>query len=154
MTLTRLRQGGAVIAVLAAAFAVAAVGSSAQSSHATAASISAQTAIDWNLIAVNTVRAEAPAKFQIEGLIYMAYVQAAVYDAVTTTNGRYLPYHALALTAPGASPRAAVASAAYTTLAYYFPDQAVSLTAAYTDYLNNTLSMLPARAKQAGVAVG
>jgi hypothetical protein len=111
-------------------------------------------AIDWNLIAVNTVRAAAPAKFQIEGTLYMSYVQAAVYDAVTTIKGRYTPYRSLGINVPGASPRAAVAAAAYTTLSYYFPAQAVSLTATYTDYLNNKLSMLTATAKQAGVAAG
>jgi hypothetical protein len=118
------------------------------------ASIPAQAAIDWNVIAVNTVRAAAPAKFQIEGLIYVSYVQAAVYDAVTAIKGRYEPYRKLGLTSPHASPRAAVAAAAYETLVYYFPAQAAALTSAYTDYLNNTLSMLPADAKQAGVAVG
>ena len=76
---------------------------------------------------MTTVRAATPAKAQIEGMLYMSYVQAAVYDAVTAIKGRYKPYHSIGLTAPGASPRAAVASAAYTTLAYYFPAQAASL---------------------------
>ena len=46
--------------------------------HTTAATISPQTALDWNLITVNTVRAATPAKFQIEGTLYVSYVQAAV----------------------------------------------------------------------------
>jgi len=154
MKLSRLRLGGALVAVSAVALAVGTTGSVAQSSRATASTISPQTAIDWNLIAVNTVRAEIPAKFQTEGLMYLAYVQASVYDAVTTIKGRYVPYQSLGLTAPNASPRAAVASAAYTALSYYFPDQAVSLTATYTDYLTKTLDSVPAAAKQAGVAVG
>ena len=58
----------------------------------------------------------------------MAYVQAAVYDAVTAIKGRYTPYHSLGVSVQGASPRAAVASAAYTTLSYYFPAQAAALT--------------------------
>ncbi len=150
----KLRVGGALVVVLLGVLAVGASGGGAQSSRMNAATISPQTAIDWNLIAVNTVRAETPAKFQVEGTIYMSYVQAAVYDAVTAIKGRYVPYHGLGLTAPNASPRAAVAAAAYTTLSYYFPDQAVSLTATYTDYLNKTLAALPAAAKQSGVAVG
>jgi hypothetical protein len=154
MKLTRLRLAAALVITGAAVLAVEAGGGGAQSSRARAATVSPQVALDWNLIAVTTVRAASPAKAQIEGTLYMSYVQAAVYDAVTTIKGRYKPYHSLGLTAPGASPRAAVAAAAYTTLSYYFPAQDASLTATYTDYLNKTLSALPAAAKQAGVAVG
>ena len=113
---------------------------------------SAATATDWNIIAVNTVRAATPALFQVEGLIYMAYVQASVYDAVTKIEGRYQPYHDF--TAPvdtaGASPDAAVAAAAYTALAYYFPAQAVTLGTTYTSYIAG----LPAAGQAAGVAIG
>ena len=49
--------------------------------------------LTWNTNAVNAVRASSPAKFQVEGLIYMSYVQAAVYDAATKIAGRYKPYH-------------------------------------------------------------
>jgi hypothetical protein len=148
------RKLAAGIAAFAIALVVGAGITGASTTRATAATISPQAALDWNLIAVNTVRAATPAKFQIESTLYMSYVQAAVYDAVTTIKGRYTPYRALALKAPGASPRAAVAAAAYTTLSYYFPAQAASLTTAYTDYLNVALAALPAAAKQAGVAVG
>ena len=141
--------GVAVIALLAGAGVT-----GASTSRAVGEKISPQVALDWNVIAVNTVRAAAPAKFQIEGNLYMSYVQAAVYDAVTTIKGRYVPYHVIGISAPGASPRAAVAAAAYTTLSYYFPAQAASLQSTYTDYLNITLQALPAAAKQAGVAVG
>jgi hypothetical protein len=113
---------------------------------------SAATANDWNIIAVNTVRAAAPAKTQVEGLIYMSYVQASVYDAVTKIEGRYQPYHDF--TAPvdtsGASPDAAVAAAAYTALAYYFPAQAGTLGTTYTSYLAG----LPGEGRDAGVAIG
>jgi hypothetical protein len=154
MKLIRVRVIAALLVAVVVVLAVEAGGGGAQPSRASAATISPQTALDWNLIAVTTVRAAAPAKFQIEGTLYMSYVQAAVYDAVTAITGRYVPYHSLGLKAPGASPRAAVAAATYTTLSYYFPAQAASLTATYTDYLNNTLAVLPAAAKQAGVAVG
>jgi hypothetical protein len=47
---------------------------------------------EWNRIAEDTVvRSRA---FQNEGLIYMAYVSAAVYDAVVAIEGRYRPYGA------------------------------------------------------------
>jgi hypothetical protein len=122
--------------------------------------VSPQTVLDWNVIAVDTVRAATPAKFQIEGQLYMTYVQAAVYDAVAAINGKEggkgkdTPFRKLKISIPDASSRAAAASAAYSTLVYFFPAQAATLTSKYTDYLNLTLSSLPAESKQAGVAVG
>ena len=147
-----------VVALVAIAFAGLTVigGSGASASRQNGTKTSAQTAIDWNKIAVSTVLSTSlsPTKFQIEGLIYMSYVQAAEYNAVTAINGRYEPY-ASTLPAPaGASPRAAVAAAAYTTLAYYFPTLAPSLVSTYTDYLNVTLAQLPEKAKLGGIAVG
>jgi len=116
------------------------------------APVSAQAALDWNLIAVTTVRGAVPAKFQTEGLIYMSYAQAAVYDAVTKIEGRYVPYHRFhAPRSPRhASAPAAVAAAAYTALAYYFPDQAAGLTTTFDAYVAG----LPARGKAAGLAIG
>lgn len=151
---TRLHALAAACVIGIVGLVVGVAGPTASLSRQSAATISPQTALDWNVIAVNTVRAAVPAKFQIEGLVYMSYVQAAVYDAVTALKGRYVPYHSFGVSAAGASPRAAVAAAAYTTLTYYFPAQSPTLTTAYTDYLNVTLAALPAAAKQAGVAVG
>jgi hypothetical protein len=110
------------------------------------------TALGWNTIAVNTVRAAAPAKFQVEGLIYMSYVQASVYDAVTKIEGRYQPYHDFVspVDADGASPDAAVAAASYTVLAYYFRAQATTLATSYVSFLAG----LPDAGKNAGIAVG
>lgn len=154
MRLTRIRITVAVAVLGVAVLATGVGGPAAAPTRSNQAKLPAKTALDWNLIAVDTVRAATPAKAQIEGTIYMAYVQAAVYDAVTAIEGRYKPYHSLGVTVPGASPRAAVASAAYSTLLYYFPAQAAALTSTYTTYLNVDLAMLPAAAKQAGVAVG
>jgi hypothetical protein len=118
---------------------------------ATAApSPSAQVVLDWNLNAVTAVRASTPAKFQTEGLIYMSYVQAAVYDAVTKIEGRYVPYHDFAADPTGASPEAAAISAAYNTLVAYLGDPAGTLLAAY----NASLAALPDAGKVAGIAVG
>jgi hypothetical protein len=114
------------------------------------ASPSAQVVLDWNLNAVTAVRASTPAKFQIEGLIYMSYVQAAVYDAVTKIEGRYVPYHDFAADPTGASPEAAVVSAAYNTLVAYLGDPAGTLLAAY----NASLAALPDVGRAEGVAVG
>ena len=88
--------------------------------------------LTWNTNAVNAVRASSPAKFQVEGLIYMSYVQAAVYDAVTKIAGGYKPYHDFTFAVvPGASVQAAVAAAARTTLDNYLPDQQATVDAEY-----------------------
>jgi hypothetical protein len=116
------------------------------------APIPATAVVDWNTIAVTTVRGSLPAKFQIESDLYMGYVQAAVYDAVVKITGRYQSYHEF--TSPvsprGASVPAAVAAAASTALAYYFPAQQPALQATYTAYLTS----LPADGQAAGVAIG
>jgi hypothetical protein len=92
--------------------------------------------VTWNTNTVNAVRASLPMKVQTDGMVYMSYVQAAVYDAVTKISGRYAPYHDFAFTvAPGASVQAAVAAASRRTLDYYLPDQAATVDALYTTYL-------------------
>ena len=157
----RMHLRGAVAAVVLGICALGAgtSGPTAVPNAAAQSTVSPQAALDWNLIAVNTVRAATPAKFQIEGALYMTYVQAAVYDAVAAIRGsdgkgKDRPYRELGFSARGASPRVAVASAAYSTLVYYFPAQAATLTSTYTDYLRTALAAVPADAKQAGAAVG
>ena len=138
----------AVAAVLAAM-----VGAVSAASSSAAASLVPTAVLDWNQVAVTTVRSATPPKFQPEGLVYMSYVQAAVYDAVTKIEGRYVPYHDFAIdpsVVARASSEAAVAAAAYTTLAYYFPAQANALTATYNSYLAG----LPDEGKEGGIAVG
>jgi hypothetical protein len=156
MTFNKLRLGIAVVAIVCAGLTVGISGSGASTARQNGTKISAQAAIDWNKIAVSTVLSTSlsPTKFQIEGLIYMSYVQAAEYNAVTAISGRYASYNSTLTAIPGASPRAAVAAAAYTTLAYYFPTLAPSLVSTYTDYLNVTLAQLPEKAKLAGIGVG
>jgi hypothetical protein len=98
--------------------------------------VPADAVLTWNTNAVNAVRASLPAKFQTEGLIYMSYVQAAVYDAVTKIAGRYDPYHDFTMTVvPGASLQAAVAAATQTTLDYYLPDQQSTVDGEYNTYI-------------------
>ena len=92
--------------------------------------------LTWNTFAVNAVRASTPTKVQTDGMVYMSYVQAAVYDAVIKLEGRYVPYHDFAFTvARGASVQAAVAAAARTTLDHYLPDQQATVDAEYSAYL-------------------
>jgi hypothetical protein len=119
-------------------------------------------AVDWNSYTVAAVRAAqtldgvpvgvAPrALYQPEGLIYMAYVEAAVYDAVTKIDHRYRPYHHFEVGAGDASVEAAVASAAYATLVYYLGDPSGALAAHYAD----SIRALPADKRTSrGIAVG
>jgi len=92
--------------------------------------------LTWNTYTVNAVRASVPTKVQTDGMVYMSYAQAAVYDAVTKMLGRYQPYHDFAFTVvPGASVQAAVAAATQTILDHYLPDQQPTVDAEYSAYL-------------------
>jgi hypothetical protein len=142
---SRLALGTIVAAAIVSAFP--------SGSAVAAADLSPQAVLAWNEIAVSTVRSATPPKFQPEGLIYISYVQAAVYDAVTKIEGRYVPYHDFAVdpsVVADASPDAAVAAAAYTALVYYFPAQAAALTTTYDAYVTG----LPDEGKAAGIEVG
>jgi len=75
----------------------------------------------WNKIAEDTVVGSGT--FQPEGFIYMAYVSAAVYDAVVAIEGDFEPYGPPITAPPGASVDAAVVEAAYRTLWAYFPPE-------------------------------
>jgi hypothetical protein len=126
-----------------------------------AATVDNSAALTWNAIAVNTVRTvvpPAPARFQTEGLIYMSYVQAAVYDAVTKIKGGYVPYHKFGgVKATGASPEAAVGAATRTALNYYLPAEAAAakVDSQYTAFLDGLGAKgLSAASISAGVAVG
>jgi hypothetical protein len=103
----------------------------------------------WNQIAENTV--VGAGAFQNEGLIYMAYVSAAVYNATVAIKGEYTPYGAGVHAPKGSSPDAAVIEAAYDTLVHYFPLQSASLYETYTE----ALAAIPdGIAKSNGQAVG
>jgi hypothetical protein len=118
-------------AVAAAALAVAA--SAGTTGDAAAALPPGNTVAQWNQIAEDTVVGSGA--FQSEGFIYMAYVSAAVYDAVVAIEGGFQPYGPVITAPAGASTDAAVVEAAYRTLVNYFPSQAGSLGALYTEAL-------------------
>jgi hypothetical protein len=75
----------------------------------------------WNKIAEDTVVGSGT--FQPEGVVYMAYVSAAVYDAVVAIEGGFEPYGSSITAPPGASVDAAVVEAAYRTQWAYFPPE-------------------------------
>jgi hypothetical protein len=106
--------------------------------------------LTWNTNTVNAVRASTPTKVQTDGMVYMSYVQAAVYDAVMAIQPRYEPYHDFEVAAaPDASPQAAVAAAARTTLDHYLPDMQPVVDPEYTAYLATLTGNV-----SGGVAVG
>jgi hypothetical protein len=124
-----------VIAVLAIAAVAASIAATPAKSHLEPGP-PPDAVLTWNTYAVNAVRSSTPTKFQTDGMVYMAYVQAAVYDAVTKIDGKYEPYNDFAFTpAPGASVQAAVAAAARTVLNNYLPDQQPTVDAEYNAYL-------------------
>ena len=120
-------------ATIVAALAATTGGAVAHSASATPpfAIAPASVALDWNTAAVTAVRAaQVPNEtatgmrglYQTEGMLYMGYVQAAVYDAATKIGHRYEPYHHFNAPAGNASLAAAVIAAAYNTLVYYLGD--------------------------------
>jgi hypothetical protein len=120
----------------------------------------------WNKIAEDVVVGSGT--FQPEGVVYMAYVSAAVYDAVVAIEGGFEPYGPPITAPPGASVDAAVVEAAYRTLWAYFPPESCnpasppnvyafclavrpSLDAFYAEAL---AAIPPGQAKTDGQAVG
>jgi len=107
--------------------------------HAASATLPpGNTVQQWNKIAEDTVVGSGA--FQPEGYIYMAYVSAAVYDAVVAIEGRFEPYGPPIPAPPGASVDCAVVEAAYRTLRYYFssfPALVANLDAYYAEALSN-----------------
>jgi hypothetical protein len=119
--------------------------------------VSSRAALDWNLNAVVAVRAAHTTDggssrnlYQTEGLLYMSYVQAAVYDSAMKISNRYTLYHHFNAKAGNASIEAAVIAAAYRTLVSYLgPD--VTLAAKYSA----DIGRLPANEwTSRGIAVG
>src|SRR5215207_8331924 len=95
---------------------------------------SADVVADWNAIAVQaTLSANRPGP---SGVVDIAIVHAAVYDAVQAIEKRYAPYY---VEIPGASgsPVAAAAKAAHDVLVSRFPTQSGFLDTTYQQYLLN-----------------
>jgi hypothetical protein len=105
---------------------------------------------DWNAIGDDVIFAAGrpgPAPF-----IDLAYVHAAIYDAVNAIDGGYTVF-AITPTTPaaGASPESATAAAAYTVLSAFFQPQQATLDARYSAFLSG---IPDGPAKTAGIAVG
>jgi hypothetical protein len=105
----------------------------------------------WNAIAVNATLAVAKQP-PTETFIQVAYVQAAVYDAVVAIQGGYKPYHyVLSPRHPNASIDAAAASAAHDVLVHSFPAQQAALDA---DLAASLAAVADDPAKTDGIAIG
>lgn len=96
------------------------------------ATVNADVVTDWNAIAVQAmVTANRPGP---SGVVDIAIVHVAIYDAVQAIEKRHTPYY---VEIPGASgsPIAAAAKAAHDVLVNRFPSQATSITSTYQQYL-------------------
>ena len=105
---------------------------------------------DWNALASATLAGDTT-KPPPEHILYMAFVQAAVYDAVVGVEGRYEPYSFHARARRGTSVQAAAVAAAHTVLVTYVPSAQAALDTAYAA----SLAQLPdGKAKTRGIAFG
>jgi len=114
----------------------------------------------WNRIAEEATVALPPngaGAIQNEGLLYMGYTSAAVYDAVVAIQGGFQPYAyhprtvAERSAAAGASIDAAIIEAAYQVLRSYFPSQAATLDACHDEAL---VAIIGGTARIDGIAIG
>jgi hypothetical protein len=108
---------------------------------------------DWNQIGVATIGADAAAgrKQAIEVYLYLAFMHAAMYNAVVGIEGGYEPYRFHRHAPRHASSQAAAVAAAHRILVTYSPEQQATLDAAYAA----SLEAIPdGRSESRGVAYG
>ncbi len=110
---------------------------------------------DWNNVVISvTIAGGRP---NPETAAASTYMHIAIYDAISSIDGRYTPFATHVTNAPaGASREAAAAEAAYRILAYLypaatFPALATPFAAAYTTAMN---AIPDSQAKSDGKAVG
>jgi hypothetical protein len=105
---------------------------------------------DWNAIAVTTLAGDTT-KQPVEDVLYMGFVQAAVYNAVVGVDGRYAPYRFHAHAPRGTSAQAAAVAAAHQVLVTYVPSAQATLD---TDYAASLAQIPDGTAKTQGIAFG
>jgi hypothetical protein len=106
---------------------------------------------EWNQIAVNTMIGDTTKIGHPQVILYMGFVQAAVYDAVVGIDRRYEPYRFHDRAPHPSSTQAAAVSAAHQVLVTYFPYAQGTLDTAYA----NSLAQIPdGKAKTNGTAFG
>jgi hypothetical protein len=90
--------------------------------------------VEWNAIAARTLVGDST-KLPPETILYMGFVQAAVYDAVVGIAGRYEPYQFDERGPRDASLSAAAIAAAHRILVTYSPSAQSALDASYASSL-------------------
>jgi hypothetical protein len=106
---------------------------------------------EWNHIATSTMAGDPTRIGHPQLLLYMGFVQAAVYDAVVGIDQRYEPYRFSSRAPHTSSTQAAAVAAAHHMLVTYFPYALSALDAAYA----NSLAQIPnGKAKTNGIAYG
>ena len=141
----RLLGFGVAVMLAAPLFATTANASAAAGPAENAAVVS-----DWNATGVTTLAGDTT-KVPQEWSLYLAFMHAAIYDAVVGVEGRYRPYVFHDRAPAGASATAAAAAAAHKILETYEPYARSSLDAA----LAASLAGIPdGTAKTDGVAFG
>jgi len=151
-TSTRRRQAPtrSWLAGFAAAVLLTALATGTATAAAPAAADDPTVITDWNELAVTTLAGDTT-KPAVEAILYMAFVHAAVYDAVVGVEGRYEPYRFRAHAPRGTSAQAAAVAAAHKVLVTYSPYAQATLDAAYAA----SLAQLPdGKAKTRGIAFG
>lgn len=143
------------IALLVAPFVAAAPLSTAETHRRSASPGNPNVIWEWNKIAVGTMAADnattPPRKAPVEGYLYVAFVQAAVFNAVNGIHERYEGYRFDGEAPTGTSAEAAAVSAAHRVLVNYSPEQQATLDEAYAA----SLARIPAGlAKSRGIAWG
>ena len=148
--LLRHRTWGAVTAAVLGIGIAAPATSFASSTPVTASAGDPAVVSEWNEIAVATLAGDMATQ-PIEDILYMGFVQAAVYNAVVGVEGRYVPYRFHAHAPRGASAQAAAVAAAHQVLVTYVPSAQAALEARYAA----SLEQIPgATAKTQGIAFG
>lgn len=102
--------------------------------------------IEWN----QAVIANTPATASVFSFRYHAMVHIAMYDAVSSIQGRYKSYHVRVPAAPNASAEAAAAQAAHDILVALIP----AATPTFDALLAQRLSTISSRQAAPGIAVG
>ena len=149
--LLRQRTWGVLTAAAALAISIAMPATSfAGSTPATASPGDPAVISAWNEIAVNTLAGDMT-KQPVEDILYMGFVQAAVYNAVVGVEGRYAPYRFHAHAPRGASAQAAAVAAAHEVLVTYVPSAQAALDA---DYASSLAQIPDGTAKTQGTAFG
>jgi hypothetical protein len=85
--------------------------------------------VEWNEITERTLVENAQPIFQ--SILFYGFTALAMYDAVISIEGGFVPWSELPRPRRHASPEVAAATAAYRVLVHYFPTSTAALTADY-----------------------